>query len=692
MDMINEGALLEIDRLAVEFDTRRGVVYGLRGATLSIGRGETLAIVGESGSGKSVTAQAVMGLIDVPGRISGGDIRWKGETLLGPHGSRAARDIRGKEIALVFQDPMTSLNPLMKIGVQIGEVLRRHLGMSESEAHSRVLELLEAVGIPAPPRRAAQYPHELSGGMRQRVMIAMAIACEPQLLIADEPTTALDVTIQAQVLELLAGLQQTLKLSVLLITHDLGVVAGLCHRIAVMYAGRIVETGLADDVFNRPAHPYTQGLIRSTPRLDDHTDRLVSIEGAPPNMLAPPTGCAFRVRCPLAEARCEQEPPLVQSRTGATVACWRPDEAAWGIPAATPQARVKGNGYYDQMVAEYQPASVPAEAAAAASRPPVTPLLSVRDLGVDYEVSSPGFWGKARKISALKGISFDLYPGETLGLVGESGSGKTTTGRAVLRRLEASEGRIYFKGQDITNVHGDELRQLRRKMQLVFQDPYASLNPRMKILDIVAEPLIAHGVVRNSDEAREQITELLRLVGLSRDATDRFPYAFSGGQRQRVGIARALALKPEFIVADEPVSALDVSVRAQVVNLLQDLQKELGISYLFIAHDLSVVRHISHRVAILYSGRMVEIADRDSLYEHPRHPYTEALLSAVPVPHPETQRARKRLVYRGDIPDVSHWPAGCHFHGRCPLADERCSLQAPPLQGKADHLVACWHR
>ena len=695
MDMMNDGPLLEIDRLAVEFDTRRGVVHGLRGASLSIHRGETLAIVGESGSGKSVTAQAVMGLIDVPGRIAGGDIRWRGQSLLGPEGSRAARDIRGKDIALVFQDPMTSLNPLMRIGVQIGEVLRRHLGMSDAQARTRVLELLEAVGIPAPARRANQYPHELSGGMRQRVMIAMAIACEPKLLIADEPTTALDVTIQAQVLELLAGLQQTLKLSVLLITHDLGVVAGLCHRIAVMYAGRIVETGFADDVFNRPAHPYTQGLIRSTPRLDDHHDRLISIEGAPPNMLAPPVGCAFRVRCPLAEARCQGEPPLLETRPGASVACWRPDTPAWQNNAAPRRIRLKGNGYYDQMaLADGEAAlSVPAEAAAAATSAAPVPLLSVRDLGVDYEVSSPGFWGKARKISALKGISFDLYPGETLGLVGESGSGKTTTGRAVLRRLEPSEGRIFFKGQDITNVSGDELRQLRRKMQIVFQDPYASLNPRMKILDIVAEPLIAHGLVRNAEEARDEITEILRLVGLPLDALDRFPYAFSGGQRQRVGIARALALKPEFIVADEPVSALDVSVRAQVVNLLQDLQKELGISYLFIAHDLSVVRHISHRVAILYSGRMVEIADREQLYEHPRHPYTEALLSAVPVPHPETQRARKRLVYRGDIPDVSHWPAGCHFHGRCPLADERCSLLAPPLAGsKTGHQVACWHR
>jgi peptide/nickel transport system ATP-binding protein len=324
MDMTSEMSLLEVENLSVEFDTRRGVVHGLRGVDLSIGRGETLAIVGESGSGKSVTAQAIMGLIDVPGRIAGGNIRWKGRSLLGREGARAARDIRGKEIALIFQDPMTSLNPLLKIGRQIGEVLQRHLGMTRAQAYSRVLELLEAVGIPAPPRRANQYPHELSGGMRQRVMIAMAIACEPQLLIADEPTTALDVTIQAQVLELLAGLQESLDLSVILITHDLGVVAGLCHRVAVMYAGRIVETGLADDIFERPSHPYTQGLIRSTPRLDDRLDRLVSIEGAPPDMLSPPVGCAFRMRCPAADIMCQQEPPRLDFASGGSTVCWHP--------------------------------------------------------------------------------------------------------------------------------------------------------------------------------------------------------------------------------------------------------------------------------------------------------------------------------------------------------------------------------
>ena len=338
MSPATDRPLLEIEGLEVEFDTRRGVVRGLRGVDLVVGRGETLAIVGESGSGKSVTAQAVMGLVDVPGRIVGGDIRWKGHSLLSRSGARQARDIRGKEIALVFQDPMTSLNPLIRIGPQISEVLRRHLGMTRADADLRVLELLEAVGIPAPPRRANQYPHELSGGMRQRVMIAMAIACEPELLIADEPTTALDVTIQAQVLELLSGLQESLGLSVLLITHDLGVVAGLCDRVAVMYAGQIVETGGAEDVFERPAHPYTQGLIRSTPRLDDHMERLVAIDGAPPSLLSPPPGCAFLERCPIAEARCETPPPLIATpgRSEGTVACWRATTDAWGTSAVTP--------------------------------------------------------------------------------------------------------------------------------------------------------------------------------------------------------------------------------------------------------------------------------------------------------------------------------------------------------------------
>ncbi|MCX5496631.1 ABC transporter ATP-binding protein [Kaistia dalseonensis] len=338
MDMMSEAALLEIDRLCVEFDTRGGVVHGLRGVDLSVRRGETLAIVGESGSGKSVTAQAVMGLIDVPGRIASGDIRWKGQSMLSREGLAMAQDIRGKDVALIFQDPMTSLNPLMTIGAQIGEVLRRHLGLSKIQARTRTEELLGAVGISAPRRRVDQYPHELSGGMRQRVMIAMAIACEPQLLIADEPTTALDVTIQAQVLELLAGLQETLRLSVILITHDLGVVAGLCHRVAVMYAGKIIETGLADDVFERPSHPYTQGLIRSTPRLDDQMERLIAIEGSPPSLLAPPTGCAFSPRCPLSEPKCAEQPPLVAVHAGASAACWHPATPAWREAPALAEA------------------------------------------------------------------------------------------------------------------------------------------------------------------------------------------------------------------------------------------------------------------------------------------------------------------------------------------------------------------
>jgi oligopeptide/dipeptide ABC transporter ATP-binding protein len=331
--------------------------------------------------------------------------------------------------------------------------------------------------------------------------------------------------------------------------------------------------------------------------------------------------------------------------------------------------------------------------ATAQSVSPDVPLVSVRNISVSYEGTRTGFWAKPHPVKALDDISFDIKPGETLGLVGESGSGKSTTGRAILRRIDVTAGQIVFKGHDITHVSGDALRRLRRHMQLVFQDPYASLNPRMRVLDIVAEPLIVHGIVRKADEARDEIGELLRMVGLPRDAHDRFPHAFSGGQRQRIGIARALALKPEFIVADEPVSALDVSVRAQVINLLQDLQQELGLSLLFIAHDLSVVRHISHRVAILYCGRLVELADRDEIYDNPLHPYTEALLSAVPVPDPRIQKNRKRLVYRGEIPDVSHWPAGCHLHGRCPHATEKCALEAPPLVEKAPgHWVACWHR
>ena len=654
--------------------------------SFTIGKGETLGLVGESGSGKSVTAQALLGMIELPGRIVSGDVRWKGESLV--HGNAAAtiERIRGREIAMVFQDPMTSLDPVFTVGSQMVEVLRRHRKMSRKAAWSRSVELLDTVGIANPGQRVKQYPFEMSGGMRQRVLIAMALACEPELLVADEPTTALDVTIQAQILDLLADLQRRLGVAVLLITHDLGVVAGVCDRVAVMYAGKIVEDAAAADLYATPAHPYSMGLLRSTPRVDVVLDRLVSIHGAPPDLRRPPTGCAYAARCEHAIDRCRKEQPVLERLARSEdrlVACFRAAELRRAIRPHAAGALVRGP-MTDSVCAPALGRPVPTEER----------VIEADGISVRFPVGRSGFWGQQVKwVHAVEDVSFTVHHGETLGLVGESGSGKTTVGRTVLRRIDPTEGRIMFRGEDITTTTGEELRRLRRRMQLVFQDPYASLNPRMSVLQLIAEPLVVHGQVKSAAAARDQVVALLERCGLPEDTADRHPHAFSGGQRQRIGIARALALQPDFIVADEPVSALDVSVRAQIVNLLQDLQREFGIAYLFIAHDLSVVRHISHRIAILYAGKLVELADSDAVYESPRHPYTEALLSSVPIPDPPLQRARQRIVLQGEIPNPIDPPPGCRFQTRCPLVQEICRRETPPLEEKAQgHWAACFVR
>lgn len=659
--------LLVVDGLTVDFYTRRGLVHAVRGVSFTLDKGQALGLVGESGCGKSVTSQAIMGLVHLPGEITGGDIRWKGRTLLGPDAAAYRRQICGGEIAIIFQDPMTSLDPLFTIGQQIGEVLVRHRGFSPDRARTRALELLDLVRISAPERRVRQLPHELSGGMRQRALIAMALASDPELLIADEPTTALDVTVQAQILDLLADLRQRLGLAVLMITHDLGVVARLCQDVAVMYAGTVVERDTAEAVLTRPAHPYAQGLLRSTPAIETRLDRLITIEGQPPDLRRPPQGCAFLPRCAKATARCTGQPPLAPKQPTQTgvVACWHPMVSPEPVPAK---------------------ASAPAVAEAA----PRTPLVAVESLTVHFPASRDGLFGPKRFVHAVDGVSFTVHAGETLGLVGESGSGKTTTGRAILRRAPITAGDVTYRGSSIKGLTGEPLRRLRRDMQLIFQDPYASLNPRMTVFDIVSEPLVVHRLAPDRARLRDQVVALLELVGLPADAINRHPHAFSGGQRQRIGIARALTLEPAFLVADEPVSALDVSIRAQVVNLMQDLQSRLGLTYLFIAHDLAVVRHIADRVAIMYAGQIVELGDRDQVYTTPRHPYTETLLAAVP---PVDPRATPRPTRAGEVPSPLDPPAGCRFASRCPLAMDQCRTEPPPLTPRSDgSLVACWAR
>jgi peptide/nickel transport system ATP-binding protein len=601
--------LLSVHNLQVEFDTARGVLRAVDGVSWDVRRGEIVALVGESGCGKSVSALAVMRLLAQRNVRVAGRILFEGRDVLALS-KEAMRALRGRQIAMIFQEPMTSLNPVLSIGLQLMEPLLVHLRMEEAAARTRAIELLERVGITEPVRRLTQFPHQLSGGMRQRVMIAIAIACRPKLIIADEPTTALDVTLQAQILELLRELCRDEDIALVMITHNLGIVARYADRVNVMYAGRIVEHASAEDLFTRPFHPYTVGLLGSVPRLDrPRSLSLDTIEGSPPDLHAPPPGCRFAPRCPhrrdACEARLPDAEPLAPTHTTACIRA--PELLAAGVlhPHRTLQS---------------------AGGTVATTR---APLLRVRDLHTHFA-----------GVRAVDGVTLDILTGETLGLVGESGSGKTTLGRTILRLERATSGSMQFDGTDLVRADREALKQYRRSAQVIFQDPYSSLNPRMRIGDIVAEPLAVHGLVRGRAGVRARVAELLERVGLPAYMAERWPHELSGGQRQRAGIARALAMEPRFIVCDEPVSALDVSIQAQIVNLLAGLQRTLGLTYLFIAHDLAVVRHIAHRVAVMYRGRIVELADCDSLYRQPLHPYTRSLLEAAPVPDFHMERAR----------------------------------------------------
>jgi peptide/nickel transport system ATP-binding protein len=650
----------------VDFNGEQGPVRVLSDVSLAVMPGEVLAIVGESGSGKSVTALSIMGLLPDSARVSG-RILFEGRDLLGMS-RRELRGLRGGRIAMIFQDPMTALNPILTIGFQIMESLKIHLGLDQAKACQRAVELLTMVGIPEAVTRLDQYPHQFSGGMRQRVMIAIGLACGPRLLIADEPTTALDVTVQAQILELMKDLSRKLGISLVIITHNLGVVARYADRVLVMYAGQPVESGGADAVFYRPRHMYTAGLLHSVPRLDKPgSARLASIEGLPPDLRQLQAGCRFSPRCPSAVDACRQ--PLAFRPTGANSfsACIRAEVMAAGTIGWT---------------------TATATATAAPARPAQL-IVQVENLARHYEVR--GGWRRdARTVKALDGVSFSIGAGETLGVVGESGCGKSTLGRVLLRLENATSGRIAFDGKDITHADNQALRALRRRMQVVFQDPYASLNPRKTLGDIIAEPLRVHRITSGAAATQNRVADLLQQVGLRPDLHDRFPHQISGGQRQRVGIARALAMEPAFIVCDEAVSALDVSVQAQIVNLLADLQQKHGISYLFIAHDLAVVQHISTRVMVMYLGRVVEIADRDSLYRHALHPYTRLLLEAAPAPDPERERVRTPVLIRGEPPSPFDPPSGCAFRTRCPIATPACAEAIPQLrEAMPGHHVAC---
>ncbi|MFN3349429.1 dipeptide ABC transporter ATP-binding protein [Pseudorhodoplanes sp.] len=660
--------LLEVDDLHVQFQTSRGVVRAVEGLSFHIDPGEVVAIVGESGSGKSVSALSIMRLLPkLTGRIPKGRVIFQGRNLL-DLSDEEMREIRGRDISMIFQEPMTSLNPILTIGLQITEPLRIHLGMNAEQAEARAIELLGLVGIPDPARRLAQYPHQFSGGMRQRVMIAIGLACNPKLIIADEPTTALDVTIQAQILELMKDLSRKLNIALIVITHNLGVVARYADRVIVMYASRLVEEGDADDVFHRPRHPYSMGLLRSVPRLDrPRGAKLETIEGLPPNAAAPPPGCRFAPRCPYRIAICETEPGLLRTDTGGLSRCHRHQEIAdgkivWAAAAAGSQRTQSKSG---------------------------TPLLSVRNLVKHFEVRG-GLRNASGTVRAVQDVNFDIYPGETLGLVGESGCGKTTVGRLILRLEEPTGGEITFEGRDLRAASASDMKAVRRKIQVIFQDPYSSLNPRMTVGQIIGEPLHVYKLVPDRKAQDGRVAQLLEQVGLRPEMAARYPHQLSGGQRQRVGIARALAMEPSFIVCDEAVSALDVSIQGQIINLLEDLQRRLGLAYLFIAHDLAVVRHISMRVVVMYFGKVMEVADRDTIYNEPLHPYTKVLLDAAPVPDPTIEKGREPRLIKGELPSHLSPPSGCVFNTRCPMASDECRQLVPPLEEKRPgHFAAC---
>ncbi|WP_049906714.1 ABC transporter ATP-binding protein [Halorubrum aidingense] len=766
--------LLSISDLRTQFSTDRGQVKAVDGMDLEIREGETVGLVGESGSGKSVTALSAMGLVDDPGEIVDGTVELTddriadelrdrygavdfvdGDTIdLTAAPEEALRLVRGREVSMIFQDPMTSLNPSVTVGEQVAESLRLHqyggrrkdswfnavreilpkISRDVDESvRQETLEVLEDVGIPEPGARIDEYPHEFSGGMRQRVLIAIALACQPELLVADEPTTALDVTIQAQILDLIDGLQEELGMSMLMITHDLGVVAETCDRVAVMYAGEIVEEGPVEEIFGNPSHPYTYTLLESLPTEDK--ERLTPIEGNVPDLIDMPEGCHFAPRCPWATEECTSgEIPYLQHgaedvdhRSKCIMESFDEDEYGADEPVGDGRSRSIGE-----------------------------PLVEVDGLRKYYDqadgVLDRYLGGDDRSVKAVDGVDFTINRGETLGLVGESGCGKSTAGRALLHLTEPTDGRVVFAGTDLTELDGSALRETRKDLQMIFQDPLSSLDPRQTVGQTIREPLAIHdlpetdpdvtaevelavsGIARDrvdvtvdeeidavvgsgdgvatahvdvivtGDEVdvtvrehlgvegtvdrtdtggiervsitvsagetdrlrrRRRVRQLLEAVGLEVGQYDRYPHELSGGQRQRVGIARALAVDPEFIVCDEPVSALDVSVQAQILNLMEDLQDRFDLTYLFIAHDLSVVRHISDRVAVMYLGEIVEVAATDELFADPQHPYTQALLSAIPEPDP-TVDADDRIILEGDVPSPIDPPSGCHFRTRCP--------------------------
>ncbi len=669
--------LLQVEDLKIKYHTRDGILTALRDVSFQVNPGEIVGVVGESGCGKSTVAAAVMRLLPPNGEIAGGRMMFQGRDLCALD-EEAMRAVRGKEISMIFQDPMTSLNPFFSVEAQMMDALAAHrASASQAELHRLAIEMLNRVGIPDPEIRIKEYPHQFSGGMRQRIMVAIALAAHPALLVADEPTSALDVTLEAQIVDLIRDLRDELGTAVLYITHDLGVVAQLCDRVIVMYAGNIIESGDVFNTFAHPQHPYTQALLRSHPSLSARRSRLVTIPGRVPSLRDLPPGCKFAPRCHRAEEICRTtEPPTLQLATQ-TVLCHACREDL--VLQYEPEIKV------EQRAGSEGAPGVPAEAAR-------VPVIETRGLQTHF-VDNVGVLGellrlKAGRVRAVDGVAIAIQRGETLALVGESGSGKTTLGRTILRLEDPTGGYIAADGQEITRMRQSALRPLRAHMQMIFQDPYSSLSPRMKVSNILIEPFRIHGIPASP---KQKVDELLAMVGLAGEQADKYPHQLSGGQARRVGIARALALGPKLLVADEPTAGLDVSVAAGILNLLKDLGEQLHLTLLIITHNLNVIGFIADRVAVMYLGKVVELAPTENIFTHPRHPYTEALISAIALPDPTLRNSRQRIILPGEIPSPRNPPPGCAFHPRCRYAEPRCAAEAPQLRELTAglHLTAC---
>ncbi|MBQ9195984.1 MAG: ABC transporter ATP-binding protein [Clostridia bacterium] len=667
--------LLEIKNLVTTFRSDGKEFNAIEGVNMHVDRGEIVGIVGESGSGKSVTMLSSLQLIASPGRVAGGEVYLEGvpDNLLSyDSDSEQMRQVRGGRISMIFQEPMTSLNPVLTVGYQIQENILLHKKVSPEEAKKRTIEAMKMVNIPDAETRYDYYPQQFSGGMRQRIMIAMAMAPGPDILIADEATTALDVTTQAQLLEMIRDIAKKTNTAVIMVTHNLGLVARYAERIYVMYGGHIMETSDCKQIFHNTKHPYTRALLRAIPRLDDPKDRvLIPIDGLPPVPSQRPVWCPFYARC---EYRCD--------------AC--KDNTDYSLKEVCP-------GHWSSCILNQQQLDEKEEElrhkdyGASPERKAHTELcLDVKDVRKYFPVYKGILRKKVGEVKAIEDISFTLRQGETLGVVGESGCGKTTLARCIQRMYEPDEGQIVFGGRDIAHLKDKDLKPVRPRISMIFQDPFSSLDPRQSAGSIVGESLLIHKITKSRAEYEQRIDELFRKVGMDPAMKDRVAHEFSGGQRQRIGIARALSSNPDLIICDEPISALDVSIQAQIINLLEDIQAEMGISYIFIAHDLAVVKHISDRILVMYLGRVMEIATCDELYEKPLHPYTQALLSAIPVADPVVEEQREAVTIQGEVPSILKRPSGCPFHNRCPRATERCKQETPKLHTvDGEHQVAC---